>query len=66
MTLAEQHPADERWSGVLAPTRWAARVMISARGRSRREFEQTRRKVGKQVWYGLYQGSPSHAITDRP
>ena len=33
-------------------------VMVSARGRSRNEFEQTRRKVGERVWYALYQGSP--------
>ena len=33
-------------------------VMDSARGRSRTEFEQTRRKVGERVWYALYQGSP--------
>ena len=33
-------------------------VMVSARGRTRDEFEQTRRKVGERVWYALYQGSP--------
>lgn len=33
-------------------------VMVSARGRSKREFEQTRRQVGERVWYALYQGSP--------
>lgn len=33
-------------------------VMTSARGRTRDEFEQTRRKVGERVWYALYQGSP--------
>jgi len=33
-------------------------VMDSARGRTRSEFEQTRRKVGERVWYALYQGSP--------
>lgn len=33
-------------------------VMVSARGRTQREFEQTRRQVGERVWYALYQGSP--------
>jgi len=33
-------------------------VMVSARGRTRHEFEQTRRKIGERVWYALYQGSP--------
>ena len=33
-------------------------VMVSARGRTLREFEQTRRQVGERVWYALYQGSP--------
>lgn len=33
-------------------------VMVSARGRTRKEFENTRRQVGERVWYALYQGSP--------
>ncbi|AEJ94678.1 terminase [Mycobacterium phage Daisy] len=32
--------------------------MISARGRTLREFNQTRKSVGERVWYALYQGSP--------
>ncbi|WP_016891424.1 terminase large subunit domain-containing protein [Mycobacteroides abscessus] len=33
-------------------------VMVSARGRTREEFEATRRNVGERTWYALYQGSP--------
>lgn len=33
-------------------------VMVSARGRTREEFEATRRQVGERVWYALYQGMP--------
>lgn len=33
-------------------------AMVSARGRTKREFEQTRQAVGERVWYALYQGSP--------
>jgi hypothetical protein len=33
-------------------------VMVSARGRTKEEFEATRRTVGERVWYALYQGSP--------
>jgi len=33
-------------------------VMVSARGRTRDEFEATRRQVGERVWFALYQGSP--------
>jgi hypothetical protein len=62
-------PADRSWRHINIPAiaedgipdalgRKPGEVMISARGRSRREFEQTRRQVGERVWYGLYQGSP--------
>lgn len=33
--------------------------MVSARGRTKRDFELTRRKVGDRVWYALYQGVPA-------
>ena len=33
-------------------------VMESARGRTKEEFEATRRAVGERVWFALYQGSP--------
>lgn len=33
-------------------------VMGSARGRTKEEFEATRRNVGERTWYALYQGSP--------
>jgi hypothetical protein len=33
-------------------------VMVSARGRTRAEFDATRRAVGERTWYALYQGSP--------
>ncbi len=33
-------------------------VMVSSRGRTIREFENTRRQIGERVWYALYQGSP--------
>ena len=33
-------------------------VMISARGRTREQFEATRRTVGERVWYAMYQGAP--------
>lgn len=36
------------------------RSMISARGRTRTEFEATRRQVGERVWYALYQGMPTN------
>lgn len=36
------------------------RAMISARGRTRDEFEATRRQVGERVWYALYQGMPTN------
>lgn len=35
-------------------------VMVSARGRTKDEFEQTRRQVGERVWYALYQGMPTN------
>lgn len=38
--------------------RQPGKVMVSARGRSKLEFEQTRRTVGERVWYALYQGMP--------
>lgn len=34
--------------------------MVSARGRTKDEFEQTRRQVGERVWYALYQGLPTN------
>lgn len=33
-------------------------VMKSARGRTKADFEATRRSVGERVWYALYQGNP--------
>lgn len=33
-------------------------AMESARGRTRAEFDNTRRDVGDRVWYALYQGVP--------
>jgi hypothetical protein len=33
-------------------------VMISARGRTKEQFEATRRTVGERVWYAMYQGAP--------
>lgn len=33
-------------------------AMISARGRSKTEFEATHRSVGDRTWYAMYQGSP--------
>jgi hypothetical protein len=33
-------------------------AMVSARGRTKPEFEQTRRQVGERVWFAMYQGSP--------
>jgi hypothetical protein len=35
-------------------------VMVSARKRTKAEFEQTRRQVGERVWYALYQGLPTN------
>lgn len=35
-------------------------VMVSARRRTKSEFEQTRRQVGERVWYALYQGMPTN------
>ena len=35
-------------------------VMVSARKRTKQEFEQTRRQVGERVWYALYQGMPTN------
>lgn len=35
-------------------------AMISARGRTRKEFDATRRQVGERVWYALYQGMPTN------
>lgn len=35
-------------------------AMISARGRTKSEFEATRRQVGERVWYALYQGMPTN------
>jgi len=32
--------------------------MVSARGRTKTEFEATRRAVGERVWYAMYQGVP--------
>jgi hypothetical protein len=32
--------------------------MVSARGRTKQEFEQTKRKVGERTWYAMYQGTP--------
>lgn len=34
--------------------------MVSARGRTKEEFEATRRQVGERVWYALYQGMPTN------
>lgn len=33
-------------------------AMVSARGRTKEQFEATRRTVGERVWYAMYQGSP--------
>lgn len=33
-------------------------VMVSARGRTKAEFEQTRASVGERVFYAMYQGVP--------
>ena len=35
-------------------------VMVSARRRTKDEFDQTRRGVGERVWYALYQGLPTN------
>lgn len=35
-------------------------AMESARGRTREQFEATRRKVGERVWYAMYQGAPTN------
>ena len=35
-------------------------VMVSARLRTKAEFDQTRRQVGERVWYALYQGMPTN------
>jgi hypothetical protein len=32
--------------------------MISSRGRTKAQFEATRRAVGERTWYAMYQGSP--------
>lgn len=34
-------------------------AMVSARGRDKREFEQTQREVGQRFWLAMYQGSPT-------
>ncbi|MGZ7287370.1 hypothetical protein ACXWQ3_09290, partial [Streptococcus pyogenes] len=34
-------------------------ALVSARGRSRRDFETIRRSVGERVWTALYQGVPT-------
>lgn len=33
-------------------------AMVSARGRTKKEFEDTRRNVGERTFYAMYQGSP--------
>lgn len=33
-------------------------AMISSRGRTKDQFEATRRSVGERTWYAMYQGSP--------
>lgn len=33
-------------------------AMISARGRTKAEFEQTKINVGERTWYAMYQGTP--------
>ncbi|AXQ52484.1 terminase [Mycobacterium phage FrenchFry] len=35
-------------------------AMVSARGRTKEQFEATKRKVGDRVWYAMYQGSPTN------
>ena len=61
--------ADRTWRHINIPAiaedgipdalgRQPGEVMVSARGRTAREFANTRRQVGERVWYALYQGSP--------
>lgn len=65
----EADPRDRSWRHINIPAiaeegipdalgRKPGEVMVSARNRTRTEFEQTRKKVGERVWYALYQGSP--------
>lgn len=65
----EADPRDRSWRHINIPAiaeegipdalgREPGEVMVSARQRTRTEFEQTRKKVGERVWYALYQGSP--------
>lgn len=34
-------------------------AMTSARGRTKKQFERTRRNVGERVWFALYEGVPA-------
>lgn len=62
--------ADRRWKHINIPAiseegvpdalgRPPGVAMISARGRTKRQFEDTRRVVGERVWSALYQGQPT-------
>jgi hypothetical protein len=68
---AELPPSQRTWRYINIPAiseegvydslkRPPGRSMISARGRTRAEFDATRRQVGERVWYALYQGMPTN------
>lgn len=42
-----------------ALNRQPGEVMESARGRTKAEFEQTRRIIGERVWWAMYMGAPA-------